>query len=448
METLFIYLLKSSALIALFYIGYYLLLRKETFFTSNRWFLIAGLFTSALLPLVVYTSIVWIEPTSATNNWFKIPVETPIKKDNLEINWHLLLIVIYTLGSTLFLFQFVFDFYNLNRVLKGKTIQQQARHKFIDLKENIAPFSFFNTIVYNSSLYNETEMQSILEHEKVHSDQYHTIDVLISRLFCILFWFNPLIWLYKKNILQNLEFIADSEATKNISDKKAYQLTLLKITTHQNCVVLTNHFYQSLIKKRIVMLNKNQSKKWNSWKYALVVPALVAFVFLFQIEVIAQEKISNQRDNSPANSESATVYIIKKNTTDAELQEKAKLLSDNYAIETTFSKIKRNANKELIGLKLKLQKGKEIATIMEVNSTEPIKDFGISISKDVNGATTIGIVTEKTERSISKNRLFKYYPDSSNTTYYAGISKRSKAENARNRHVKNANASRLSSRWQ
>jgi hypothetical protein len=403
METLFIYIAKSSGLIGMFYIAYYLLLRKETFFNANRWFLLAGLLTSVILPWVVFTSIVWVDPTPTHFDWSKVPTATSIQKESFEFNWYLVLAAAYGIGTALFLIQFAIDFYSLNRVLKGKTIRQQADHKFIDLKENIAPFSYFNTIVYNSSLYSEAELESILEHEKVHSDQNHTVDVLITRFFCTLFWFNPFIWLYKKAILQNLEFIADSEATKNISDKKAYQLTLLKITTHENCVVLTNHFYQSLIKKRIVMLNKNQSKKWNSWKYALVLPVLVAFVFLFQMKTIAQEKITIQKEikKNQSDPESVDVYKIKKNTTDLELQETAKILSEKYAITTTFSKVKRNSNKELIGLKVKLQKGKEIATVMEVNSSEPLEDFGIAISKNKNGTTNIGIVTGKEESSLS-----------------------------------------------
>jgi hypothetical protein len=403
METLFLYIAKSSGLIAMFYIAYYFLLRKETFFTANRWYLLAGLFTSVILPWIVFTTIVWVEPTPNNFDWSKIPHSVPVQKESFEINWHLVLVAAYGIGTVLFLIQFAFDFYSLNRVLKGKTIQQQADHKFIDLKENVAPFSYFNTIVYNSTLYTQSELESILEHEKVHSEQYHTIDVLITRLFCILFWFNPFVWLYKKAILQNLEFIADSEATKNLSDKKAYQHTLLKITAHENCVVLTNHFYQSLIKKRIVMLNKNQSKKWNSWKYVLVLPALIVFVLLFQMEVIAKEKNQNQRiEQSTSNDED--VYKITKNTTEAELQEKAKILSEKYAIKTTFSKIKRNAKNELIGIKIKLQKGKEIATEMEINSSDPLKDFEIAISKNKNGTTNIGILTDK-EESIPSNEI-------------------------------------------
>jgi hypothetical protein len=398
MESLFIYIAKASGLIGMFYIAYYLLLRKETFFTANRWFLLVGLMTSVILPWIVFTTVVWVEPTPPMD-WSKIPMK-PVQEENFTINWYLVSAFAYIIGTALFLVQFVLDFYKLNRVLKGKTSHQQADHKFIDLKENIAPFSYFNTIVYNSSLYNESEMESILEHEKVHSEQYHTVDVLITRIFCILFWLNPFMWLYKKAILQNLEFIADNEASKNISDKKAYQLTLLKITTHENCVVLTNHFYQSLIKKRIVMLNKNQSKKWNSWKYALVLPVLVAFVFLFQIEVIAKEKNQNPKAIEQSTSQDVEVYKIDKNTTDNELKEKRETIRDNFGLAIQFSKIKRNGNNELTAISVEI-KGKDVVENRTIKSTDPIKPFGIAISKDANGKLSVDFEEYKSKDIIA-----------------------------------------------
>ncbi len=391
MEALYIYLIKSSGLIGLFYLGYHLMLRKETFFTTNRWFLLAGLFTSVALPLVVITKIIWVAPTPIAIDWSNVPMRTVVEEKTFEDYLPILIGVSYGMGIAILLGKFAFDFYSLNTVLRGKLIQRQADFKFIDIAENVAPFSYFNTIVYNSSLYNPAELESILEHEKVHSDQNHTIDVLISRLFCVVFWFNPFIWLYKKAILQNLEFIADSEASKKISDKKAYQITLLKITTQENCVAITNHFYQSLIKKRIVMLNKNQSKKWNSWKYVLILPALIAFVFLFQIETIAQEKKSEQitAESSKKNEVSVDVYKINKNTTDDELKEKTKALKENYAIKAVFSNIKRNSKNEITSISVNLKKGDEKTQEMEIKGTEAIKTFGIIISKNENGILTI-----------------------------------------------------------
>ncbi|MFV8326541.1 M56 family metallopeptidase [Flavobacterium sp. ZS1P14] len=396
METLFSYLIKSSGLIVLFYLAYFFTLRKETFFSSNRWFLLAGLGTAVLLPFVFITKIIWVEAATPPINWSSIPVANYTPEKTFEDYFPILTALAYGIGILLLFIKFVVDFYSLNSVLRGKSVQQQADFKFLDVAENVAPFSYFNTIVYNSSLYTASELENILEHEKVHSEQNHTIDVLISRLFCIVFWFNPFIWLYKKAILQNLEFIADHEATKKISDKKAYQITLLKITTRENCVAITNHFYQSLIKKRIVMLNKNQSKKRNSWKYALVLPLLAAFVFLFQIKTIAQEKIAKiqEIENKKTDPNTVDIYKINKNTTDKELDEKASIIKNNYGITATFSKVKRNSDNELIAITVELKKGKEISEVMKTQGTEAIKTFGIVVSKNAKGMLAIDFAAE------------------------------------------------------
>jgi hypothetical protein len=402
MEALFIFIVKSSSLIALFYFAYFFLLRKETFFNSSRWFLLAGLVTSVVLPLVVYTKVVWIDPvpvpvsyTPAANFQYVSNFHPQIaEKESFEINWNLVSLVIYGIGFAAFMIKFGIDFYSLNSVLKGRKIEQQADFKFVDVNENIAPFSYFDYIVYNSSMYSEKELESILEHEKVHSDQHHTIDVIISRIFCILFWFNPIIWLYKKAILQNLEFIADSEAAKKISDKKAYQYTLLKITTHETCVAITNHFYQSLIKKRIVMLNKNQSKKWNYWKYYAVLPVLALFVLSFQIKTIAQEK-KELREKAALTSKNQDPEVIKitKSTTDQELKDLTAKLKTDHNINLEISNIKRNKNNELTSIKIRVVKENGKVQIIEMNSTEALKDCSVVINTDENGSKSVSLVT-------------------------------------------------------
>ncbi|KRB53503.1 M56 family metallopeptidase [Flavobacterium sp. Root186] len=406
MEALFIFIVKSSGLIALFYFAYFFLLRKETFFNSSRWFLLAGLITSIVLPFVVYTKVVWIDPVpvpvdyAPAANYHYTPNYHPqiAEEESFEINWNLVSLGIYALGFAAFMIKFGIDFYSLNSVLKGKKVEQQADFKFVDVKENIAPFSYFDYIVYNSSMYSESELESILEHEKVHSDQHHTVDVIISRIFCILFWFNPIIWLYKKAILQNLEFIADNEASKKISDKKAYQYTLLKITTHETCVAITNHFYQSLIKKRIVMLNKNQSKKWNYWKYYAVIPALGAFVLLFQIKTIAQEKKELKEKTEKAALASiiqdGEVYKITKSTTDQELKDLSAKLKSEHNVDLEISNVKRNSENELIAIKIRVIKESGKVQVIEMNSTKALKDCSIVIDKDDEGTKSVSLVTD------------------------------------------------------
>ncbi|MFE3849218.1 M56 family metallopeptidase [Flavobacterium sp. LB3P45] len=378
MEAFYIYLIKSSGLIALFYLAYHFMLRKETFFTSNRWFLLLGLFTSVVLPIVFYTKIIWVEPTPVNYDWSSLPINTIVDEDHTEEYFYLGLAIMYGIGTLYLLTKFGFDFYNLQKVLKGKTINRQDDFKFIDVQENLAPFSFFKTIVYNSSLYSTLELENILEHEKVHSEQNHTVDVLISRLFCILFWFNPFIWLCKKAIIQNLEFIADSEATKKISDKKAYQFTLLKITTYKNCVAITNHFYQSLIKKRIVMLNKNQSKKSNSWKYVTVLPALVAFVMLFQINVVAQEKAKEE-----------TIKVESKNPVIATLE----MQQEKDSIKKIKELLVSNSKNEGIDQNTEIFiDGKKVSK-EELDRTNPDDITTMNVTKD-NNKSIVRIVTK------------------------------------------------------
>ncbi|UFH34569.1 M56 family metallopeptidase [Flavobacterium acetivorans] len=378
MEILSIYLIKSSGLMAMFFLAYYFLLRKETFFTANRWFLLAGLITSALLPFVIFTKTIWVDPSPATIDWSNIPISAPMENTGFEINWYLVLAIGYGLGLLLFLIMFALDFYSLTKILKNKAIHQQADLKFIDLNENVAPFSFFNTIVYNSSLYTRSELESILEHEKVHSEQNHTLDVLISRLFCVVFWFNPIVWFYKNAIMQNLEFIADSEASKKISDKKAYQITLLKITTQENCVAISNHFYQSLIKKRIVMLNKNQSKNSNYWKYFSVLPALIAFVLFFQIEVIAQEK-TVKTDTSK-----------KVNSTEPDVQKKE--IANDTVKKTKVIKVQTVNKDDQTEIFID---GKKVSKA-EMDNLDPNRIATMDVTKN-SGKSTIKIISRNTQ---------------------------------------------------
>ncbi|HEY0092147.1 MAG TPA: M56 family metallopeptidase, partial [Flavobacterium sp.] len=389
MEAVFIYLIKSGALIATFWLAYFLLLRQETFFKSNRWYLLFGLVTSVILPLVTFKKVILVEANPDNLHWAPFPGEVIAAEQAFEINWWLVAAVAYSIGIAAFLSRFFFDFYALRKALRGKRVTQQADFKFVDTNENISPFSYFSYIVYNSSLYSPMELQNILEHEKVHSDQNHSVDVLISRIFCIVFWFNPFVWLYKKSMLQNLEFIADSEATKNLLDKKAYQFTLLKVTAHENCVDITNHFYQSLIKKRIVMLNKNQSKKWNSWKYALVIPALAAFMFYFQVKINAQEKATPPPPAAQAAPQQPDVrVVVNKNTSDAEMKQEAERVKKVHGVTLKFSKVKRNSAGEIIGIKMEFKDENGKKGLTQIVDNEPIKP--ITFFKDHSGAMGFG----------------------------------------------------------
>lgn len=297
METLFTYFIKVSVLVSLFYLSYHFLLKRETFFSKNRLFLLVGLVTSVILPIVTITKIVWVEPVVFDEPFIlsdfsneRMPDILYTEVQQSEINWSYIVAGFYFLGMLFFLVKFILSSLSLYKILHKSPIQKQNGFRFIDSKNVKTPFSFFNYIAFDSSSFSEEELQNILTHEKIHSKQKHSFDIILSEIFSVVFWLNPFVWLYKKAIQQNLEFIADNKAVKTSKNKVNYQKTLLKITIAPKGLALANPFFQPLIKKRIIMLNKKQSKKVNIIKYAFVLPILVVFVMQFQTKVVAQEK--------------------------------------------------------------------------------------------------------------------------------------------------------------
>jgi hypothetical protein len=412
MEQLFTYLVKSGGLLAVFYIAYYFLVRKETFFNSNRWFLLSGLLTSLLLPLYFIKKIIIVEPTLCpTTNVVHPAQQLPMVIPDVPVaepfDWMQFMWVSYLLIAGIFVVRMLFNFTSLYRMLYKQQVIKREGFKFVNLNKNIAPFSFFNYIVYNPELYSEKEIQSILLHEKIHSREKHSADVILAELFCAIFWINPFAWLYKKAIIQNLEYIADQKATEQLEDKKSYQHALLKVVSNHNCLPITNNFYQSLIKKRIVMLNKNQSHRRSSWKYALVIPALIGFVFLFQVKTIAQDKsievlsdmasatypmpeaATKDNENVPTVSRGEGNYVFDKISTDKELKGDAEEISASHDIKFVISNVKRNANGEIIAIKMTFDDKHGNTGKVEQNRTIPIRPIFFQI-KQQNGKSIIG----------------------------------------------------------
>jgi len=398
MEAFGIYLLKVSALMGVFYLAYMLFLRKETFFNSNRWFLLLGLITSVVMPFITYTKVIWVDPVPVVYHYNEtsLPANyTSIAADpGFEINWFLVLTVAYGIGIALFFLKFLVDCFAVKQLLDKPKAIRRSNFYLIDTEKVQSPFSFFNYIVYNSSVLKEEELENILQHELVHSAQKHSFDMMFAQLFCIIFWFNPIVWLYKKAIAQNLEFIADAEATKNIDDIKSYQKTLLKVTMQSQCIAITNPFYQSLIKKRIVMLNTNQSNKRNVWKYFVVLPLLAFFMFQFQMKVLAQEKSAPVIENKRERKEVVSV-VIDKNTSDAEIKKDIEMLKNDFGVTLKVSKIKRNSKGEIIAIKVDFKDKDGRKGTSQVSSDEPIQPIRFFKEMDENGKGAIGFGAPK-----------------------------------------------------
>lgn len=136
----------------------------------------------------------------------------------------------------------------------------------------------------------------ILEHEKVHVNQNHTIDVLLCEVLCIVFWWNPFAWMIRKEIKTNLEYLADRGVLEEGFNPRNYQYTLLQITTQQKNIPIINYFNVSELKKRIAMMNKKKTSIIVSVKYFLVLP-LVLGLLLTNCSMDNQSEKEQEQDN-------------------------------------------------------------------------------------------------------------------------------------------------------
>ncbi|MBT8238421.1 MAG: M56 family peptidase, partial [Croceitalea sp.] len=264
----FIHLLKSSGILLLFFLVYTVFLKKETFFTTNRWFLITGLITALLLPFITLKKMVDVEAPLVFNaNAMVIEASEPVIANAPPLfDSFKVLLLIYSLGVIVFLTRFMLQLIKINTLTKESVAKKVRGFFHIQTTKPVAPFSFFNNIYFYPKQFNNNELQNIIAHEEVHAKELHTLDILLLETVFILQWFNPIIWFYKKIVKQNLEYLADAQACEKGSCKKMYQYLMLKQAAGHQHLEITTTFYNSLIKKRIVMLNQNQSKKMNAWK--------------------------------------------------------------------------------------------------------------------------------------------------------------------------------------
>lgn len=324
MDLFFIYILKSSGALLLFFAIYKLFLQKETFFNANRSFLMIGLITSLIIPFIEFTKTVYIEAIPVTNVPFTASM-TEVAIEN-KIDWLYITMIIYFLGVLFFSLRFIIQLLSLYKLINKGVLYKKYGFKFIETKENTSPFSFFNYIVYNPKKHTKEEIKTIIDHEKVHSSQNHSIDIIIAHLVSIFQWVNPIAWLYKKVIAQNLEYIADNHTTKKLDCTKNYQYLLLKQSSSNYNLSITNTFFNLLIKKRIVMLNKNKSQKQNAWKYGIIIPLLVGFIISFNVKTNAQT--IEVEENKDLLTENVVVEFNLNNTTDNELKELTKEINN------------------------------------------------------------------------------------------------------------------------
>ena len=376
------YFIKFSAILGLFFIFYKLFLEKETFFNSIRAYFIVGIITALALPLIIIPEYVTVDGIFVEQTVANI-TEAGNSDSAYNLSLTSILIGVYSLGVFFFGIRFLMQLGSLIRFIIQYPKKKKNGYVFIEASASISPFSFFNYIIYPKDGFDQQELDQIIEHEKVHASQYHSLDILLSQVLIIFNWFNPLAWLYHREIQKNLEFIADQGAQQDLKTKASYQYLLLKTVTPNYSLALTSNFYNSLIKKRINMLHKNKSGNMMYFKFALIIPALIIFVFTFNTKVIAQQKKVEKIEIH----QELNVEVITKDFQKNDL-EKLKASLSKKGITLQYKKLKYNDNDEIIGIQITVSNKQNNKTQIQQMGSAPIKP--ISIKFDDKGALAVG----------------------------------------------------------
>lgn len=293
MGTLFVYILKSSVCLAVFYLFYRLLLSRETFHRFNRFALLGILLLSCVLPLVeisverqteIHHTMMTLEQWLLLANAAEMDtVPEPVQ----EITWVQVALALYLLGILFFAFRNIYSLCRLLLLLRsgkkevaGKYINSKDKVTLIVHERDIAPFSWMKYIVISRKDLNENGRE-ILIHELAHIHHRHSWDLLVADV-CIFFqWFNPASWLLKQELQNIHEYEADETVIKEGVDAKQYQLLLIKKAVGTRLYSMANSFNHSKLKKRITMMLKEKSSPWARLKYLYVLPLAAVAVTAF-----------------------------------------------------------------------------------------------------------------------------------------------------------------------
>ena len=301
------YLLKLNlALIVLF--GFYkLMFSGDTFFALRRATLIGMCLVAMLVPGL--NCSYWINKSvgmvSMANEYAAIvlPAVTVTPGGGGSIGWETTAMTIYTMVACLFLLRFFWQLVSIVRLRnKCRTTDINGTKVYL-LESDEGPFSFFNWIFINPTKHNRQETDEIMTHELAHCRQLHSIDVLFTELFAIVFWANPFVWLLKREVRLNLEYLADNNVLAGGTDSKKYQYHLLGLAYRKNVATISNNFNVLPLKKRIKMMNKKRTKRIAKVKYALYIPLAASLLVVSNIETVARD-IANVAKAMPMAKES------------------------------------------------------------------------------------------------------------------------------------------------
>lgn len=292
------YLLKSGCCLVVFYIFFKLLMSRSTFFRFNRITLLVGLLGCTLLPLIELTTTEETflhsplyaihEILQSTESVILNPeqMEDPIliSEKNPEINslnWiPVTLAFIYGVGALVTLIWLSLSTCRLIQLIRTSEKKQFGNYVLVIPQQPTASFSWGKYIVISAADYSQ-QSEEILLHETMHLRNHHTLDLLFMQIFLLVYWFNPVVWLLKRELQEVHEFEADNGVINTGIDATKYQLLLVKKAVGTRLYSMANGFNHSKLKKRITMMLKERTNRWARLKLLFVVPVMGGALYAF-----------------------------------------------------------------------------------------------------------------------------------------------------------------------
>lgn len=406
MGIFFVYILKSSVCLTIFYLFYKLLLSRDTFHRFNRIALLSLIMLSVIIPFCEIT----LEEATAIqrpvmdleNLLAAVSMRTSAESASQPV-WLRVMVIAYIIGGILTLCQFAYSFYALFRLMRQGTPKLVDGIHLILTDQPVVPFSWMRTIVISRKDFEESGIE-IMTHEMAHIKARHSIDLLISEI-CILFhWFNPSVWLLRQELQNIHEYEADESVLNQGVDAKRYQLLLIKKAVGaQRFTSMANSFNHSSLKKRITMMLKKKSNPWARLKYLYVLPLAVIAVAAF-----ARPEISSELDEISAVKVNDLTAIMKTEEVKSPEKHPAK------EIKVQGQVLEKSTNAPVVGANV-IIKGTTSGTITDL-------DGNFVISMPVGATLSVSYINMKTkeltitEKLIGKIKSLKVYLEGEITT--------------------------------
>ncbi len=292
MGDIFVYILKSSICLAVFYLFFKLMLSKETFHRFNRVVLISLFVFSLVIPFIEITLKNETPYSGLALNLDLLMAMAQTTSDagaeavNKTNGWLVAILIIYLAGVVITALITIWSFLRMYLMLKIKTPQRIVIEKNIILvihNKPAAPFSWMRFIAISEKDYNENGRE-IITHELAHISRYHSADLLLAELVKIIHWFNPAAWLLKQELQNIHEYQADEAVIQKGIDAKQYQLLLIKKAVGDRLYTMANSFNHSKLKSRITMITKKKSSRPAALKALFVLPLSLLAVVAFASE--------------------------------------------------------------------------------------------------------------------------------------------------------------------